>query len=87
MADWKKSTGASGASVEPLASFAGKPILASQGSGSKYIGRVVVEVWDTGTSIDPSYGLSFSSDAVDGNQKALLRRVAAGLSARVAKLA
>jgi hypothetical protein len=85
MTGWTRSSGPSDPSAEPLAQFAGKPVLAAQ-PGAKYVGRVVVEVWDTGRSSDQSHGLAFSSEAVDGNHGALLKRVAAGLSARVAKL-
>jgi hypothetical protein len=86
MTGWTKTSGSSDQAADPLAGFAGKPILAAQSAGATYLGRVVIEVWDTGRSHDPSFGLTFSSDAVDGNHRNLLRHVANGLPTRVAKL-
>lgn len=88
MSTWNKNISSSDSSQEPLASYSGKPILASQGPAAVFLGRVVVEVWQTPGSVgsEPGRDLSFSSEAVDGNHSALLRRVAAGLAQRVAQL-
>jgi hypothetical protein len=88
MSSWNKNITGSDSAAEPLAPYAGTPILGSQGPGAVFLGRVVVEVWQQPgkAGSDPSRGISFSSEAVDGDHRGLLRRVAATLPQRVAKL-
>jgi hypothetical protein len=80
MSEWSKSDSSV---ADPLAQYAHKPMLAAAGKGAKYLGRVIIEVWETGNATDDSQRLTFSSEAVDGNHEALLTRVAAGLPKRV----
>lgn len=71
------------AAVDPLASYQGKPILGQGGANKHYVGRVVVELWETGQPVDDSHQIVFTADATDGNHGALLRRIASALLKRV----
>lgn len=71
--------------VDPLASYEGKPILGQGGANRHYVGRVVVELWETGQPVDDSHQIVFTADATDGNHGALLRRIAPALLKRVQK--
>jgi hypothetical protein len=77
--------GSSQSTGDPLASYEGKPILGQHGSSQRYVGRVVVELWETEQSVDDSQRIVFTADAADGNHSALLRRVAPALLKRVQK--
>ncbi len=77
--------GSSQSTVDPLASYQGNPILGQHGSGQRYVGRVVVELWETGQPEDDSQRIIFTADAADGNHGALLRRVAPALLKRAQK--
>jgi hypothetical protein len=67
-----------------LANYQGKPIL-GQRANKRYVGRVVVELWETGQPVDDSQQIVFTADATDGNHGALLRRIASALLKRVQK--
>jgi hypothetical protein len=71
--------------VDPLASYQGQPILGQRGPNKHYVGRVVVELWETGQPVDDSHQIVFTADATDGNHGALLRRIAPALLKRVQK--
>lgn len=62
----------------------GKPVLSNAGHTKRYVGRVVIELWEpvAGDPEDDRF-LAFSADAVDGNHEALAKRVARGFQARV----
>lgn len=80
-------SGQVGKATNPLNGFEGKPII-SQAGQTKYLGRVVIELWE---SPDPSdslgaKGLAYVSDAATGvDWRDLLRRVAAALPSRIAR--
>lgn len=82
MSQWQKQE-ASNSAVDPLANSIGVPILGQQGPNAQYMGRVIVELWETGDGKDDSYHIAFRIDAATGDEKTLLQRVAAALSARV----
>ena len=77
---WKKQ---SSPVDDPLAAYHGKPVISHGGPNQHYLGRVVVELWEDGSTRDDSYKLALSSDAVDGNYTKLRQRVAAALPVRV----
>jgi hypothetical protein len=73
----------------PLAGFGGKPILGSEDNEKRYIGRIVIELYESPGIRSDGDGLVFSispAEKVDISQDALLRRFAAALPARVAKM-
>jgi hypothetical protein len=84
----------SGQVADPFQSYHGKPMISGSGSGSRYIGRVVIELWespDTTTSatspaaVDASHlGLLIDPvGQVNGND--LMQRVASALPLHVEK--
>jgi hypothetical protein len=65
---------------DPLADFLEMPIISAGGPGMNYIGRVIVELWDTGESpTDDSRSIAVSADARLDNEQTLVERVAAAL--------
>ncbi len=82
MSQWEKKM-APGSTSDPLANHIGMPILGQQGPNAQFVGRVIVELWENNDGKDDSYHIAFSVDAVSGDEKALLKRVAAALPARV----
>jgi len=84
--------------ADPLAAYAGRPIISGAVSNRKYIGRVIVELWElvpqsgqtSPVVIDDVDGIAISADATpsataSGDHATLLDRVAAALPQRVAK--
>lgn len=74
---------------DPLAEYHGKPLVGVSSSHSRYLGRVVVELYESPLHDSASDGLVFSADlglnvGIDYNE--LLRRVAAALPRRVQNL-
>ncbi len=83
---------------DPLAAFRGKPVISGGGANRKYIGRVIVELWElvpqsgqtSPVVIDDVDGIAIRADATpsataSGDHAALLDRVAAALPQRIAK--
>ncbi len=70
---------------DPLSSHRGRPIISAGGPNQKYVGRVIIEFWESDSARDDTNKIAYSADAVDGDHPALLRRVAAALAARVQK--
>jgi hypothetical protein len=68
---------------DPLKDFRKKPIISGGGPKAKYLGRVIVELWDTGEGRDDSYNIAYSSAPVDGKYTELVKRVATALVERV----
>jgi len=83
MSDW--TTTQTSGQADPLATFQGKPMLGTHPRGT-FLGRVVIEMWETGSALDDSNKLSLSFEAVDGGHAAFLRRVTAALPGRIEKL-
>lgn len=82
MSQWQKRD-VPGSASDPLANYQGVPILGQQRDSAYYVGRVIVELWEPESGLDDSYSFACSIEAVNGDNKSLLRRVAAALPARV----
>ncbi|QBD76418.1 hypothetical protein EPA93_10515 [Ktedonosporobacter rubrisoli] len=68
--------------VDVLSSVRNQPILGQQGANATYVGRVIVELWETSAK-DDSKGIAISVSAMNGDNATLLERVANGLLKRV----
>lgn len=82
MSQWQEKR-VSGSANDPLANNIGRPILGQQGANATYVGRVIIELWEHGDGLDDSYHITASIDAVNGDEKTLLKRIATALPARV----
>jgi len=47
MPEWRKEEGTA---PDPLAKYAHQPVISAGGPNSTYVGRVIVELWDSGTT-------------------------------------
>lgn len=74
--NWKASVGHVN---DPLAAFHKKPIISSGGTDATYVGRIVIEMWDTPEARDDADRIAITSDAVDGKHADLLVRLAKAL--------
>ena len=72
-----------GNAPDPLGNYQGVPILGRQREMAQYVGRVIVELWEPSSGLDDSYSFAFRIDATNGDEKTLLKRVAAALPERV----
>ena len=81
--EWNQQTTADAAISDPLANHRNVPILAEVGPDSRYVGRVIVELFDDDSSKPDSNKIAFSVGAVDGNKAVLIQRVADALVKRV----
>jgi hypothetical protein len=79
---WQMQTGPAD---DPLLPYRGRPVI-SAGSAGRYIGRVVIELWESESEPNDVNGLAFTTDTVQGDQQTLLQRVAAALPARLARM-
>jgi hypothetical protein len=71
------------AAPDPLAKYQGQPLISAASPSSTYVGRVIVELWDSGG--EDWRSLAVSADAAVGDNAALLQRVAAALPATAAR--
>lgn len=79
--EWKKQeTNQMG---DPLSGYRGEPILGKQGPNARYLGRVIVELWEINSTKNDSYNIAISAGAVDEDNSTLIERIAAALSSRV----
>jgi hypothetical protein len=77
MPSWQASE-TSGA-PDPLADYRHRPIISGGGGDLTYVGRVIVELWESSSGLDDSRTMAMSAEARDGDHAALARRVAAAL--------
>ncbi len=68
---------------DPLSGYQGRPILGQQGPNARYLGRVIVELWETQNTMNDSYNIAISSGAVDEDNATLIERIAGALVTRV----
>jgi hypothetical protein len=68
---------------DPLSGYQGRPILGQQGPNAKYLGRVIVELWETNSTTNDSNNIAVSAGAVDEDNATFIERIAAALSERV----
>ena len=71
---------------DPLANYQGQPIISRGSPTSTYLGRVVLELWQEGSTSNDADGLAVTADAVNENHNGLLQRVAAALPIRVSRM-
>jgi hypothetical protein len=71
------------AGPDPLAKYQRQPVISTGGPSSTYVGRVIVELWDTGG--EDWRSMAVSADAAVGDDAALLQRVAAALPTMAAR--
>ncbi|QBD82612.1 hypothetical protein EPA93_44270 [Ktedonosporobacter rubrisoli] len=73
----------------PLASVHGKPMIGMEMPGLRYLGRVIIELYETTDKVEPDdRNLVTSVDTaqdVNISSKTLLQRVASAISTQVAK--
>lgn len=89
MAGWKSEISKV---THPLQGTEGKPLISEAGPDDRYVGRVIVEVWDSPHSRHPTgadhlaYVVDPAHDATNqgGAMQQLLQRVATALPARLA---
>jgi hypothetical protein len=81
MTQWQTKNTQSSTS-DPFQNFRAQPMLGQGPANKHYVGRVVIEIWDDGSSMDDANKIIFTADAVDGNHSALLKRIAAALFKR-----
>jgi hypothetical protein len=74
--DWKASVESAD---DPLAAYHLKPVISSGGPNATYLGRIVIELWDTPEARDDAYRIAMTSEEVDGKHADLLARLAAAL--------
>ncbi len=67
----------------PLANYQGMPILGQQGPSAQYLGRVIIELWETNGTKDDVNNIAISAGAVDEDNSTLTERIAAALSTKV----
>ena len=74
---------------DPLASMYGKPMIGMETPGLRYLGRVIIELYESTDRSEPDdRNLVCSIDKAEGvniNTKAFIQRIANAFSARVAK--
>ncbi len=70
------------AATDPLVPYQGRPLISAGDDRSAYAGRVIIELWGRPNSSDAG-GLAYQIDAVDGNNAALIQRIAAALPIRL----
>lgn len=75
--------GAEEAGPDPLAKYARQPIISAGAPNSTYVGRVILELWDSGG--DDWRSMAVSTDAAEGADAALLQRVAKALPTLTAR--
>jgi hypothetical protein len=64
----------------------GKPVLGAAGETKRYVGRVVVELWEPIVGEPEDYRfMAFTAEAVDGNHKDLAERVGSALMSQVSR--
>ncbi len=69
---------------DPLVGYHKKPIISLASSpNAKYLGRVIVELWDNTGARDDADALTISAGAMDGKHGKLLARIAEALLVRV----
>ena len=82
---WKTSQEARSGRTDPLQGYYGRPLTSGLPS-HKYIGRVIVELWEPPSGVNDANGLTFRFSAAGGIKPAdVLKRVAAALPQRLAK--
>jgi hypothetical protein len=70
---------------DPLKGYQRVPIISGGGPNSKYLGRVIIELWQEDGASDDSKMIAISADAVDGKHAQLLPRIAAALAQRMTR--
>lgn len=72
---------------DPLENFYGKPLISQELSGTKYLGRLVIELYESPGASDAD-GLAYTIDPahnVNIDEKTLLKRIVDALPLRVAR--
>lgn len=64
---------------DPLAAHHKKPVISSGGPNATYLGRIVIELWDTPEARDDADRIALTSDASDGKHADLLSRIVTAL--------
>jgi hypothetical protein len=80
MSQWNQQAGQA---PDPLANYQYQPILAAPGSNVQYLGRVIVEFYDDGSTRPDARKIAYSVAAVDGNNAQLATRIAQALVERL----
>lgn len=80
MTQWKSKVSQS--TSDPFKDFEKKPMFGQGPENKRYLGRVVIEMWDDGSSVDDANKIIFTADAVDGDHSSFLKRVASALAKR-----
>ncbi len=55
----------------PLAPYRGKPVYSGAGKDSRYLGRVILELWEVQGPNGPAVTTSLGTDPVDGDGRGL----------------
>lgn len=75
--------------ADPLTAFHGKPLVGVASQENRYLGRIVIEVYESDQHASVADGLAFTVDLADGvgiDHQALMARVAQGFPERIARL-
>ncbi len=80
--EWQQSTNQH---ADPLSAYHNLPIVSEPGPNQKYIGRVIIELYEDGSTRSDASKIAYSATSVDGNSKAFALRVAQALIARLGR--
>jgi hypothetical protein len=68
---------------DPLKDCRKRPIISDAGPNATFVGRVIIEMWEDGSSLDDGQKLAIVPNAMDGKHAQFLERVAAALALRM----
>ena len=68
---------------DPLTNYQYQPILSTPGPNDNYLGRVIIELYDDGSTRPDAAKIAYSAAAVDGNNAQLAARIAQALVERL----
>jgi hypothetical protein len=64
---------------DPLQNYQKRPIISEAVPNTTYVGRVIIELWEDGSSPDDKM-IAMTAEAVNGRHPQLLDRIAAALA-------
>ena len=72
---------------DPLENLYGKPMISQENPDTRYLGRVIIELYESPGASDAA-GLAYTIDPASGtniDEKTLIKRIADALSLRIAR--
>lgn len=81
--EWQHSSASS--QPDPLSAYLDQPMIAHPGPNSRYVGRVIVELYENGSEKSDASKIAYTVDAIEGNYDTLALRIAKALVARLSQ--